>query len=207
MPETVELLVRNVRRYDDNRKVDVAIDNGLIRRISESAGAVEPAEVLDLDGYVVSPGFVEPHFHLDKCLAAEIALPDGTLGEQLEAFCEAKSRLSAETVAERACRMGSILASRGVVHVRSFADIDQFAELRILEGLKEAKRRLEGLIDVQIVAFPRWASSRTISAQPLNGCSVASGVLNCPFAGLPPSLSHPAVTTIPPASAPAITWR
>ena len=155
MPETIELLVRNVRRYDDNRKVDVAIANGIIRRISESADAVEPAEVLDLDGYVVSPGFVEPHFHLDKCLAAEVALPGGTLGEQLEAFCEAKSRLSAETVAERACRMGGILASRGVVHVRSFADIDQFAELRILEGLKEAKRRLDGLIDVQIVAFPQ----------------------------------------------------
>ena len=155
MPETIQLLVRNVRRYDDNRMVDVAIDNGLIRRIPEGKGTVKPAEVLDLEGYVVSPGFVEPHFHLDKCLAAEIALPGGTLGEQLEAFCEAKSRLSAETVAERACRMGRILASRGVVLVRSFADIDQYAELRILEGLKEAKRRLEGLIDVQIVAFPQ----------------------------------------------------
>ncbi|MDE0147600.1 MAG: amidohydrolase family protein [Rhodospirillaceae bacterium] len=155
MPETIELLVRNVRRYDDGRKVDIAIADGLIRRISEGNGAVEPAEVLDLEGYFASPGFVEPHFHLDKCLAAEVALPGGTLDEQLEAFCEAKSRLSAETVAERACRMGRILASRGVVHVRSFADIDQYAELRILEGLKEARRRLEGLIDVQIVAFPQ----------------------------------------------------
>ena len=155
MPETIELLVRNVRRYDDDRKVDIAIADGLIRRISEGNGAVEPAAVLDLEGYMVSPGFVEPHFHLDKCLAAEVALPGGTLDEQLEAFCEAKSRLSAEVVAERACQMGRILASRGVVLVRSFADIDQFAELRILEGLKEARRRLEGLIDIQIVAFPQ----------------------------------------------------
>ena len=155
MSETVQLLVRNVRRYDDNRKVDVAIADGLIRRISEGSDAVEPAEVLDLEGYVVSPGFVEPHFHLDKCLAAEVALPGGTLDEQLEAFCEAKSRLSAEVFAERAYRMGRILASRGVVLVRSFADIDQYAELRILEGLKEARRRLEGLIDLQIVAFPQ----------------------------------------------------
>ena len=155
MPETVQLLVRNVRRYDDNRKVDVAITDGLIRRISEGTGAFEPAEVLDLEGYVVSPGFVEPHFHLDKCLAAEVALPGGTLEEQLEAFSEAKSHLTAEVVAERAYRMGKILASRGVVLVRSFADIDQYADLRILEGLKEAKRRLEGLIDVQLVAFPQ----------------------------------------------------
>ena len=155
MSETVQLLVRNVRRYDDNRKVDVAIADGLIRRISEGSDAVEPAEVLDLEGYVVSPGFVEPHFHLDKCLAAEVALPGGTLDQQLEAFCEAKSRLSAEVFAERAYRMGRILASRGVVLVRSFADIDQYAELRILEGLKEARRRLEGLIDLQIVAFPQ----------------------------------------------------
>ena len=155
MSDTVQLLVRNVRRYDDNRKVDVAIADGLIRRISEGSDAVEPAEVLDLEGYVVSPGFVEPHFHLDKCLAAEVALPGGTLDQQLEAFCEAKSRLSAEVFAERAYRMGRILASRGVVLVRSFADIDQYAELRILEGLKEARRRLEGLIDLQIVAFPQ----------------------------------------------------
>ena len=155
MPETVQLLVRNVRRYDDNRKVDVAIADGLIRRISEGNGAFEPAEVLDLEGYVVSPGFVEPHFHLDKCLAAEVALPDGTLAEQLDAFCKAKSHLTAEVVAERAYRMGRILASRGVILVRSFADIDQYADLRILEGLKEAKRRLEGLIDVQLVAFPQ----------------------------------------------------
>ena len=155
MPETVQLLVRNVRRYDDNRKVDVAIADGLIRRISEGNGAFEPAEVLDLEGYVVSPGFVEPHFHLDKCLAAEVALPGGTLEDQLEAFSEAKSHLTAEVVAERAHRMGRILASRGVILVRSFADIDQYADLRILEGLKEAKRRLEGLIDVQLVAFPQ----------------------------------------------------
>ena len=155
MPETVQLLVRNVRRYDDNRKVDVAIADGLIRRISEGNGTFEPAEVMDLEGYVVSPGFVEPHFHLDKCLAAEVALPDGTLAEQLDAFCTAKSHLTAEVVVERAYRMGRILASRGVILVRSFADIDQYADLRILEGLKEAKRRLEGLIDVQIVAFPQ----------------------------------------------------
>ena len=155
MPETVQLLVRNVRRYDDNRKVDVTIADGLIRRISEGNGAFEPAEVLDLEGYVVSPGFVEPHFHLDKCLAAEVALPDGTLAEQLDAFCKAKSHLTAEVVAERAYRMGRILASRGMILVRSFADIDQYADLRILEGLKEAKRRLEGLIDVQLVAFPQ----------------------------------------------------
>jgi cytosine deaminase len=155
MRETVDFLVRNVRRYDADALVDIAIAKGRIVHIGKADLSIAPARSLDLEGYLVSPAFVEPHYHLDKCFVADVSLPEGTLEEQLAASSTGKTALRASHVAERATRMGRLLAGRGVTMVRSFADIDEFAELRILEGLREAKRRLEGIIDLQIVAFPQ----------------------------------------------------
>lgn len=64
--ETPTLLLRRVRPYGEGEPVDVLIRDGRIAAIGPDIGADAPAdaEVEDLDGAVLLPGFVDLHTHL-----------------------------------------------------------------------------------------------------------------------------------------------
>jgi cytosine deaminase len=50
------------------RKPDIAIEDGRIAEIAPRIAA-EAAEVIDATGKLVSPPFVDPHFHMDATLS------------------------------------------------------------------------------------------------------------------------------------------
>ncbi|MBB1024241.1 amidohydrolase family protein, partial [Dietzia sp. DQ12-76] len=60
------LLLRRVRPYGEGDPVDVLVRDGLVAAIGPDAGADLPgdAEVHDLGGAVLLPGFVDLHTHL-----------------------------------------------------------------------------------------------------------------------------------------------
>lgn len=65
-PESQTLLLRRVRPYGEGDPVDVLVRDGRISAIGPDAGAGVPADadVRDLDGAVLLPGFVDLHTHL-----------------------------------------------------------------------------------------------------------------------------------------------
>ena len=65
----------------DGSIVDIATENGLIAWIgTPSQSPVVCLKTINLDGYVLSTSFVEPHAHLDKAfLADRISNPAGDL--------------------------------------------------------------------------------------------------------------------------------
>lgn len=67
----MELLIRNAKLVDGTgspaRSADIAIENGKIAAVAR-AGECEArnaAEVIEADGRVVTPGFIDPHTHYD----------------------------------------------------------------------------------------------------------------------------------------------
>ncbi|MGX1858300.1 dihydroorotase [Dietzia sp. NPDC055340] len=66
VPEPPILLLRRVRPYGEGDPVDVLIRDGRIAALGPGAGEGAPAdaEVHDLDGAVLLPGFVDLHTHL-----------------------------------------------------------------------------------------------------------------------------------------------
>ncbi|HZZ50153.1 MAG TPA: dihydroorotase [Pseudonocardia sp.] len=61
------VLIKNVRPYGEGDPVDVLVSDGLISEIGTGLTApedAEDAEVLDADGFVLLPGFVDLHTHL-----------------------------------------------------------------------------------------------------------------------------------------------
>lgn len=151
---TTSGVIRNVRRAYDGERIDCVIRDGRIAGF-EPPGAAQGVTIADGEGFLLSAGFVEPHFHLDKCFSTAGATPRATLAEHLATVARNKQAYTVDDVAERACRAGRLLASRGVTHVRSFADVDSFAGLTALRGLLEARRRLANVLTLQIVAFPQ----------------------------------------------------
>ena len=152
------LILREVH-LGDGAPTDVWLEGGCGTITAVGCGSPPPAgaTVLDLEGYVVLPSAVEPHAHLDKAFLAErIANPQGDLLGAIEAMHANRHDLTVEDIAERAERAARVMVAHGVTAIRSHADTMSDHGLRSIEGLAQARDRLGGLVELQIVALIGW---------------------------------------------------
>jgi len=99
----IELIIRNANLPDGRQKVDIAVDGGRIVEVAPSI-AGQAGETIDAAGQLVSPPFVDAHFHMDATLS--YGLPrvneSGTLLEGIALWGELKPQLTFEAIVERA---------------------------------------------------------------------------------------------------------
>jgi cytosine/adenosine deaminase-related metal-dependent hydrolase len=87
----------------------------------------------------------------------------GTLFEGIECWGERKATITQEDTKTRAKKTIQTLAAHGIQHVRTHVDVTD-PQLTALKAMLEVREESRDLIDLQIVAFPRKASSRTATA-------------------------------------------
>lgn len=149
-----DLLLREVR-HGDNGVADVVIRDGRIASYGTPAdGWAGP--VVDGRGRLLLPGLVDGHAHVDKTLWS-LPWRRHTAGAGLAALIENEraGRRELPPVAERAVALLEAYVANGTSHVRTHVDVDPELKLDSIEGVLEARERMEGRIDVQIVAFPQ----------------------------------------------------
>ena len=151
----LELLIKNASLPDGRTDISVAVQGGRIVEVSPGLDA--PAhETVDAAGYLLSPHFVDPHFHMDACLS--YGLPrvneSGTLLEGIALWGELKATLKADAIIERALAYCDWAVAKGLLAIRSHVDTSD-ASLLPVEAMLEVKRRVAGYIDLQLVAFPQ----------------------------------------------------
>jgi cytosine deaminase len=162
---TFDLLVRNAKLPDGRGGVDVAARDG---RIVAVEPGIEGAagDTIDAKGRLLSPPFVDCHFHLDATLS--LGLPrlnmSGTLLEGIALWGELKPLLTHEAVAERALRYCDLAVSRGLLAIRTHVDICD-DRLLAVEALLEVKKQVKPYLDLQLVAFPQDGYYRSPNAQ------------------------------------------
>ena len=153
-----DLLVHNATLADGRTGMGVAITAGKIALV---ASALTPAntpahETLDAAGLLVSPPFVDAHFHMDATLS--YGLPrvnaSGTLLEGIALWGELKPLLTQEALVERALTYCDWAVARGLLAIRSHVDVCD-PRLLAVEALLEVKRRVTPYLDLQLVAFPQ----------------------------------------------------
>jgi cytosine/creatinine deaminase len=161
---TFDLLVRDAALPDGRRGLDIAARDG---RIVEMAPRIvgDAREEIDARGRLVTPPFVDCHFHLDATLS--LGLPrlnqSGTLLEGIALWGELKPLLTHEAVAERALRYCDLAASRGLLAIRSHVDVCD-DRLLAAEALLAVKKQVAPYLDLQLVAFPQDGYFRSPSA-------------------------------------------
>ncbi|MDO8375252.1 MAG: amidohydrolase family protein, partial [Polaromonas sp.] len=113
-------------------------------------------ETLDAGGYLLSPPFVDPHFHMDATLS--YGLPrineSGTLLEGITIWGELKPTLKPEDIIERALTYCDWAVAKGLLAIRSHVDTSD-ASLLAVDALLEVKKQVAPYIDLQLVAFPQ----------------------------------------------------
>jgi len=139
----------------DGEIADIAIAGDRIAAV-EHGIAAEAGRVVDAAGCLVSPPFVDPHFHMDATLSYGIPRinASGTLLEGIALWGELKPLLTHEAVKERALRYCDWAVSMGLLAIRTHVDVCD-DRLLAVEALLEVRQEVSPYIDLQLVAFPQ----------------------------------------------------
>jgi cytosine deaminase len=151
----LDLLIQNASLPDGRQNMSVAVQDGKI--VEVCAGLQAPsAETLDAQGMLLSPPFVDAHFHMDATLS--YGLPrvnqSGTLLEGIALWGELKPLLTPEALMERALTYCDWAVAKGLLAIRTHVDVCD-PRLIAVEALLEVKKRVAPYIELQLVAFPQ----------------------------------------------------
>jgi|TARA_B110000305_G_scaffold120596_1_gene135339 cytosine deaminase len=159
-----DLIVKNATLPDGRCGMDILCKDGFISDIGLNIDA-KANQVIDAEGYLVSPPFIDPHFHMDATLS--LGTPrlniSGTLLEGIELWGELKPVQSIDDIIKRALKYCDLAISMGIGAIRSHVDICD-DELKGVEALLEVRKTVAPYLDLQLVAFPQDGLFRSSSA-------------------------------------------
>lgn len=150
------LCIQNARLPGRTELADLLVEDGRIARVD--ARVEEPCDrVLDAEGGLVAPAFLDPHIHLDKVNVLDGVRPNasGTLKEAIEILWEKKRSYTVEDIVERASDVVRRAVANGTLGMRSHVDVDTIGGLTPLEGVLALREKFRSVLEVQIVAFPQ----------------------------------------------------
>ncbi|MEC9011135.1 MAG: amidohydrolase family protein [SAR324 cluster bacterium] len=172
----MDLIIRNANLPDGRTSIDIGVKDGKIA-VLESSLSAKATEEIDASGKLVSPPFVDAHFHMDATLS--LGLPrlnhSGTLLEGIALWGELKPHLTVEAIKERALKYCDLAVARGLLAIRSHVDICD-PRLLAVDALLEVRKEVAPYLDLQLVAFPQDGFFRTPKASELLETALDRGV-------------------------------
>jgi cytosine/creatinine deaminase len=151
----LDLLITNATLPDGSTNASVAVQGGKIVDVAPGIKA-DAHETLDAQGQLLTPPFVDAHFHMDATLS--YGLPrvnqSGTLLEGIALWGELKPLLTHEALVNRAMQYCDWAVGKGLLAIRTHVDVCD-ARLLAVDALLEVKKRVAPYIDLQLVAFPQ----------------------------------------------------
>lgn len=179
------LLLRNVRPMA-GETCDILIRDGKIAGFGTFEA--EPGMAVEDGGNaIVAPGLIDAHTHLDKTtwgMPWHVNNRAAVLRERID--FEREHRLEIGIDPHRQSMRHAIgLAAHGASHIRSHVDIDPTHGLHLVEGVWETREKLDGIIDIEIVAFPQSGvmvmpgTVELLDEALRQGCEVLGGIDPC----------------------------
>ncbi|MEO1309004.1 MAG: cytosine deaminase, partial [Pseudomonadota bacterium] len=151
-----DLILAGANLPDGRISQDIGISDGRIAAIAADL-PTDGAKVMDVRGHLVSPPFVDCHFHLDATLsltATDEVNETGTLAEGIALWGQLAPSMTAEDYRDRALRYFDIAVSQGLLAVRTHVDVTD-PDLVAARALAAVKEEVADYLDLQLVAFPQ----------------------------------------------------
>lgn len=154
------MLLKNAKLYGKEGKWDIAIQAAQIHSIQAASNDPHTSDdhVIDLNGKLVLPPYVEPHIHLDYVLTAGTPRwsKSGSVFEGIEIWGERKQLIheTKDDLKKRALKAIEMQIKHGIQYTRTHVDIGD-PELKGLRAMLELKEEIKPWMDLQIVAFPQ----------------------------------------------------
>lgn len=146
----------NVRPWG-SEPVDIVMSGAVIEAVVPAGRVSGDGERIDGGGLLALPGFINAHAHVDKSWWGQPWVPYGGEATTRGRIAHERARrdgLGIPNVASTTAVLREFLR-HGTTAVRSHVDVDLGVGLRGIETVREAVDRLDGAVDVEIVAFPQ----------------------------------------------------
>jgi cytosine/creatinine deaminase len=157
----IDLLLKNGILSDGSSPVGLAIDKGVIVNKGQHIDLDQQArQVIDLQGRLVIPTFVESHVHLDIALMNAWDRPGRPASfhspvELNQAMEQRRKDFTQQDIEERASMALEMAFRHGITFLRAQCHVDRSVGLKHLEALLKVRQKYSGRVDIQIVAFPQ----------------------------------------------------
>jgi cytosine/creatinine deaminase len=173
----LDLVIRRANLPDGRREIDIACQDGRIVEVAANIDAPQAALEIDAAGCLVTPPFVDSHFHLDSTLSygRPRVNRSGTLLEGIALWGEFAQTISADDVKERARALCHWAIARGNLAIRSHVDVSNPALIAV-RALLELREELKPYLDLQLVAFPQEGYLRNPAARAALAAALDLGV-------------------------------
>ncbi|MET0344680.1 MAG: amidohydrolase family protein [Casimicrobiaceae bacterium] len=171
-----DLLIRNATLPDGRTGIDVLAAGGRIVNVARAINA-SAAQTIDAAGQLLTPPFVDAHFHLDSTLTYGMPRVNasGTLLEGIALWGELKPLLTQDAVVERALAYCDWAVGKGLLAIRSHVDVCD-PRLLAVEALLHVRETVKPYLDLQLVAFPQDGVLRSKGALDNMKRALAMGV-------------------------------
>jgi cytosine deaminase len=131
----------------------VRIAGDLVAAVGDDVRLRPGDSVIDLAGYVLLPGFAEPHVHLDKAFTAGRTEPVAAdLPAAIAAWYDLRTRLTVADFAARARRGALGYLASGATALRAHIDMSPALGTTPLAALRDVRAELAGTVDIGVAA-------------------------------------------------------
>src|SRR4051794_39563353 len=152
----VDLIIRNARLFDrlSDGPLDIGVEQGRI--IAIERGISSEADVYDAKGYLVCPGLIETHIHLDKSRIIDRCAPqERSQLSPVKGVTPLKKSMSVEDIRTRAERTLEECIKHGTTRMRTQVEVDPGIGMRGFEGVQSLIADYRWAIDIEICVFPQ----------------------------------------------------
>ncbi len=151
----LDLHIINAALPGQEALTEIGCKDGRIVAVEPSIKA-EAAQVIDAKGYLVTPPFVDSHFHMDATLSAGMPRRNesGTLLEGIRIWGELKPDLTPQGLKERALKLLRWSVAKGNLAIRTHVDTTD-PSLMAVDVLLKVREEMKDFVDIQLVAFPQ----------------------------------------------------
>lgn len=145
----------NVNVYKHPEASEILVENGKFIGFGKNLGLAD--EVIDLEGCLVVPPYVDSHLHLDYYFTGktdEVKNETGTLFEAIDIWNTFKKNTTKEQMKERIRSAVKDCLSYGTQYIRAQTDCTD-ANLTGIRAALEVRDELKDKVTIQVVAFPQ----------------------------------------------------
>lgn len=145
----------NATIYGDSDSTEILVEDYKFKAVGTNLGDAD--EVIDLEGKLVLPPYVDPHLHLDYIfsgLGEGNTNVSGTLFEGIQRWSDNKKDLTEDKVRKSALKGIQKEVSHGVQYIRTHVDVTD-PNLTGMKALLKLREELKDIVTLQLVAFPQ----------------------------------------------------
>jgi len=145
----------NAKVYKHDETSEFLVEDGKFTEFGNDLGDAD--EVIDLDGHLVLPPYVDSHVHLDYYMTGKtnkVMNESGTLFEAIDIWNDFKKGTTKEEMKERMYQAVNDVVRYGTQYIRAQTDCTDI-ELTGIKAALEVRDELKDKVTIQVVAFPQ----------------------------------------------------